>query len=82
MFHLYYIGCVFVYLMYIYLSSEIHIYLSVVLELNCLGDIHDSAMVLTVKKRRFSNAIKRIAIYKKHNESAFSSQPYLHVYCQ
>ena len=28
MFHLYYTGCVFVYLMYIYLSSEINIYLS------------------------------------------------------
>ena len=27
MFHLYYTGCVFVYLMYIYLSSEINIYL-------------------------------------------------------
>ena len=31
MFHLYYIGCVFVYLMYIYLSSEINIYLSIYL---------------------------------------------------
>ena len=34
MFHLYYIGCVFVYLMYIYLSSEINIYLSIYLQQN------------------------------------------------
>ena len=34
MFHLYYTGCVFVYLMYIYLSSEINIYLSIYLRLS------------------------------------------------
>ena len=32
MFYLYYIGCVFIYLMCIYLSSEINIYLNTIQE--------------------------------------------------
>ena len=43
MFHLYYTGCVFVYLMYIYLSSEINIYLSIYatyLIVFSIGEIH------------------------------------------
>ena len=35
MFHLYYIGYVFVYLMYLYLSSEINIYLSIYVIQKC-----------------------------------------------
>ena len=45
MFHLYYTGCVFVYLMYIYLSSEINIYLSIYLyHLNRLYDLTDTLL--------------------------------------
>ena len=49
MFHLYYIGCVFVYLMYIYLSSEINtciylylgrVYVEGKLMVNIIGGFH------------------------------------------
>ena len=52
MFHLYYIGCVFVYLMYIYLSSEINIYLSIYLRMGIFL-IRDEGNTIETSNYRF-----------------------------